>query len=257
MSFSLLCWKVFLPTNLVHISDGHAHFTYITALPVAGCWWSDNRMLMHDSMGTTQSSELANQPVGSLQEACFVDLYSICGFFTLVLSLNIWFIKMKSSFIHMESNCVHRLVLNWWSFSWSRPQVLQFRGACHHARHRPLPSCFSVILSGQGVSYVFVSMISILDRNDLRERGLSHSLFLRIQPIMTLKIHLTHQLTAGQPENRERRILRLHIILFPAAREFPLETPTETYLEIWHNLLGCYKSFSGTEKKAFEFGGNS
>lgn len=105
-------------------------------------------------------------------------------------------------------------------------------GTCHHARYRPLPSCFSVILSGQGVSYVFVSMISILDRNNLRERGLSHYLFLRIQSIMALKMHLAKQLTAGQPENRERRILRLHIILFPAAHEFPLEIPTETYLEI-------------------------
>lgn len=189
---------------------------------------------MHDSMGTTQSSELANQPMGNLQEACL----SLCR--TL---LHLWVLHFGSFIkylIHQDEVQFHtygiqlcpQTGLELVVFLLVQTPSTAIRGACHHTRHRPLPSCFSVILSGQGVSYVFVSMISILDRNDLRERGLSHSLFLRIQLIMTLKIHLTHQLTAGQPENRERRILRLHIILFPAAREFPLEIPTETYLEI-------------------------
>ena len=164
---------------------------------------------MHDSMWTTQSSELANQPVGNLQEARL----SFCR--TL---LHLWVLHFDSFIIYLihqdevqfhtyEIQLCPLTGLELMVFLLVQTSSTAITGACHRARHRPLPPCFSVTLSGQGVSYVFVSMISILDRNNLRERGLSHSLFLRIQPIMTLKILLTNQLTAGQPENREKRIL--------------------------------------------------
>lgn len=137
------------------------------------------------------------------------------------------------------------------------------RGACHLARHRPFPSCFSVILSGQGVRCVFISIISILDRNDLRKVCLIPC-FWGFSPSWHWRCTWPTSSQQASQRTEQWEFCDSTSFCFPQPTlrpifpsEFPLEIPIETYLEIKHNLLGCCESFLGTEMEVFEFGGNS